>query len=123
VHLHLHGSVVRGEGRPDSDVDLAAQFDRAKVRSMLTEIGLKNRLSDILWGRSGSCRRGALEQEARANFQTRGGACLLKTLAFLRHILTSIELIEQFTSGRSMDEFQADPMRVAGRRAPLEENQ
>jgi predicted nucleotidyltransferase len=28
IHLHLHGSVVRGEARPESDVDLAAQFDK-----------------------------------------------------------------------------------------------
>ena len=48
THLHLHGSVVRGEDGPQSDVDLAAQFDRKKVRGMLTEIRLKNRLSDIL---------------------------------------------------------------------------
>lgn len=48
AHLHLHGSVVRRENGPGSDVDLAAQFDRVKVRTMLAEIGLKNRLSDIL---------------------------------------------------------------------------
>ena len=40
VHLHLHGSVVRGEAYSDSDVDLAV-FDRTKVRSALNEISLK----------------------------------------------------------------------------------
>ena len=48
MHLHLHGSVARGEARPDSDVDLAAVFDRSKVRGIIAEVGLKNRLSEIL---------------------------------------------------------------------------
>lgn len=48
VHLHLFGSRVNGHARPDSDVDLAAVFDRAKVRGILAEVGLKNRLSEIL---------------------------------------------------------------------------
>jgi predicted nucleotidyltransferase len=48
TRLHLHGSVVRGEARPDSDVDLAAVFDRSKVRGILAEVGLKRRLSEIL---------------------------------------------------------------------------
>jgi uncharacterized protein len=46
--LHLFGSRVTGTAGPDSDVDLAATFDRAKVRGILAEVGLKNRLSDIL---------------------------------------------------------------------------
>jgi predicted nucleotidyltransferase len=68
VHLHLHGSVVRGDARPDSDVDLAAEFDRAKVRSMLTEIGLKNRLSDILGAEADLADAERLEEEVQANF-------------------------------------------------------
>ena len=46
LHLHLHGSVVRGDTGPESDVDLAAQFDRAKVRSMLTQVGIEADLAD-----------------------------------------------------------------------------
>ncbi len=48
VHLHLFGSRVNDTAGPDSDVDLAAVFDRAKVRGILAEVGLKNRLSEIL---------------------------------------------------------------------------
>lgn len=35
VHLHLHGSQVGSEARPESDIDLAASFYRAKVRTAL----------------------------------------------------------------------------------------
>ena len=47
IHLHLHGSVVRGEAGLDSDVDLAAVFDRTKVRTALNEISLKNKLTAL----------------------------------------------------------------------------
>ena len=48
VHLHLFGSIVRGDARPDSDVDLAAQFDRAKTRSLFDVVRIQNKLTDIL---------------------------------------------------------------------------
>ena len=68
AHLHLHGSVVRGEAGPRSDVDLAAQFDRAKVRGMLAEIGIKNRLSDILGVEADLADAERLKDEVRTNF-------------------------------------------------------
>ena len=68
AHLHLHGSVVRGEAGPRSDVDLAAQFDRAKVRGMLAEIGIKNRLSDILGAEADLADAERLKDEVRTNF-------------------------------------------------------
>jgi predicted nucleotidyltransferase len=68
VHLHLHGSVVRGEAGPDSDVDLAAVFDRAKCSSMLYQIGLKNKLSDILGVEADLSNAEALKEEVRKNF-------------------------------------------------------
>ena len=48
LHLHLFGSIVRGDARPDSDVDLAAQFDRAKTRSLFDVVRIQNKLTDIL---------------------------------------------------------------------------
>lgn len=68
AHLHLHGSVVRGEAGPRSDVDLAAQFDRGKVRGMLAEIGLKNRLSDILGVEADLADAERLKDVVRTNF-------------------------------------------------------
>ncbi len=68
VHLHLHGSVVRGEAGPDSDVDLAAVFDRAKVRGILAEIGLKHRLSEILGADADLCNAERLKELVQGNF-------------------------------------------------------
>jgi len=48
VHQDVHGSVARGEATPSSDVDLIADFDRAKKLSLLGRIHLENRLTDIL---------------------------------------------------------------------------
>jgi len=48
LHLDLHGSVARGEETADSDVDLIADFDRAKALSLFDLVGLQLRLSGIL---------------------------------------------------------------------------
>jgi predicted nucleotidyltransferase len=48
VHLDAHGSVARCEATPSSDVDLIANFDRAKKLSLLGRVHLENRLTDIL---------------------------------------------------------------------------
>ena len=69
VHLHLHGSVVRGDARPDSDVDLAAVFDRAKVRTLFGVVGIKNLLSDILGVEADLADAERLRQEVRMNFE------------------------------------------------------
>jgi len=68
VHLHLHGSVVRGEAGPDSDIDLAAVFDRSKVRGILAEVGLKNRLSEILGIEADLANAERLKEMVQANF-------------------------------------------------------
>jgi len=48
-HLLLHGSYARGtEIREASDVDVIADFDRAKKLSLLGRVHLENRLTDIL---------------------------------------------------------------------------
>lgn len=68
VHLHLFGSRVNGRARPDSDVDLAAQFDRTKVRGILAEIGLKNRLSEILGAEADLSNAERLKELVQSNF-------------------------------------------------------
>lgn len=47
-HLRVHGSVARGESTEFSDVDLIADFDRAKKMSLLGRVHLENRLAEIL---------------------------------------------------------------------------
>jgi predicted nucleotidyltransferase len=48
VHLRLHGSMARGTATfAASDVDLIADFDRAKRFTLLDMTRLESRLSDI----------------------------------------------------------------------------
>jgi predicted nucleotidyltransferase len=68
IHLHLHGSVVRGEAGPNSDIDLAAVFDRSKVRGILAEVGLKNRLSEILGVEADLANAEFLKERVQINF-------------------------------------------------------
>jgi predicted nucleotidyltransferase len=69
VHLHLHGSQVNGHARSDSDIDLAASFDRAKVRTALDEIALQSRISEILGTDVDLCDAERLETEVQSNFR------------------------------------------------------
>jgi uncharacterized protein len=46
--LSLFGSVARGEARPDSDIDLAAEFDPAAKMDLIRLVGLEQELSDLL---------------------------------------------------------------------------
>jgi predicted nucleotidyltransferase len=48
VHLALFGSTARGDGRPDSDVDLLAAFDRTRRISLLDVAGIEIQLSELL---------------------------------------------------------------------------
>jgi predicted nucleotidyltransferase len=47
-HLSLFGSVARGEGEPDSDIDLAAELDREARIDLFALTSLERRLSEIL---------------------------------------------------------------------------
>ena len=48
-HLRLYGSYARGTAILDaSDVDVIADFDRAKKHTLIGRVHLENRLSDIL---------------------------------------------------------------------------
>lgn len=48
LHLRLFGSVARGDNRPDSDVDLMADFDQSRRLSLFDVVGMEQRLSDLL---------------------------------------------------------------------------
>jgi predicted nucleotidyltransferase len=48
VHLRLFGSVSRGEGSINSDVDLLADFDASKRLTLVTLGRLQGRLSELL---------------------------------------------------------------------------
>ncbi len=48
VHLRLFGSVARGEETAGSDIDLVADLDPARRRTLVTMARLENMLSDLL---------------------------------------------------------------------------
>ena len=51
LHLHLFGSVARGEATEESDVDLLAEFDRSRQITLLTIAGLEHLLGNLLHAR------------------------------------------------------------------------
>ncbi len=57
VHHHirrisLFGSVLRGEERPDSDIDLLVEFEPGKTPGYLALAGMEAELSGLLGGRT-----------------------------------------------------------------------
>lgn len=48
ARLSLFGSVARGDAGPDSDVDLAAEFDRSRPFGLFQFVRLEERLGDLL---------------------------------------------------------------------------
>ena len=48
VQLALFGSSLRGEARPDSDVDLLVDFDRSRNLSLVDYAEIRLRLCDLL---------------------------------------------------------------------------
>ena len=48
MRLSVFGSTVRGEARPDSDVDLLAPFDASRRISLLDIAGIEIKLSEML---------------------------------------------------------------------------
>jgi len=61
TRLALFGSVVRGEERPDSDVDILIDVDPHVKFSLLDRAGLMNRLEDLLGRPVEICRREMLK--------------------------------------------------------------
>ena len=48
VRLSLFGSTVRGDRRPDSDIDLLAAFDEGRRISLLDVVGIELQLAELL---------------------------------------------------------------------------
>jgi predicted nucleotidyltransferase len=61
TRLALFGSVVRGEERPDSDVDILIDVDPNVKFSLLDHAGVMNRLEDLLGRPVEVCRRETLK--------------------------------------------------------------
>ena len=65
-HLSLHGSYARGTAIGEaSDVDVIADFDRAKKLSLIGRVHLENRLTDILGVKADLADRAMLQPEVR----------------------------------------------------------
>jgi predicted nucleotidyltransferase len=69
VHLHPHGSVVRGNATLESDVDLAAQFAKTKRLSMIDLVGLQNMMPDVLGVEADLCDADRLKEDVQSNFE------------------------------------------------------
>ena len=63
--LWVFGSVARGEGRADSDVDLMAEFDPATKLSLVSLASLRAELSDLLQTPADLVERSALRPAVR----------------------------------------------------------
>jgi uncharacterized protein len=50
--ISLFGSVLRGEERPDSDIDLLVEFDPGQTPGYIALAGIESELSELLGGRS-----------------------------------------------------------------------
>ncbi len=46
IEASLFGSVARGNGRPDSDVDLLVKFDRNRKTSLFDLVSIQNELEE-----------------------------------------------------------------------------
>jgi predicted nucleotidyltransferase len=65
VRLSLFGSTARDEAGVDSDIDLLAAFDDARLLSLLDVIGIENRIADLLGRPVDLIEEGALRPRAR----------------------------------------------------------
>ncbi len=61
VRLSLFGSTARGDGGPDSDVDLLAAFDSERRLSVLDVVGIELHISQLLGTRVDLTEEGTLK--------------------------------------------------------------
>jgi uncharacterized protein len=64
-HLALFGSKARGDDSPKSDVDLLADYDRARRLTLFDKAGLEAELADVLMAPVDLCDRAMLEGSVR----------------------------------------------------------
>jgi len=69
VRLSLFGSTARGDGRPDSDVDLLAAFDDTRRISLLDVVGLELDLSEMLGCKVDLIEEGTLKPRVRRSVE------------------------------------------------------
>jgi uncharacterized protein len=67
LRVRLFGSVARGEADETSDVDLVAEFDDSI--SLLTLVGIENRLSDLLGCKVDLAQQRSLKPRIRATVE------------------------------------------------------
>jgi predicted nucleotidyltransferase len=67
AHLRVFGSVARGEARPESDIDLMADFAPDARISLMTMSGLSLQLCDLLGAEVDLSSAIALKEVVRAN--------------------------------------------------------
>jgi predicted nucleotidyltransferase len=53
--ISLFGSILRGEQRPDSDIDLPVEFEPGRTPGYIAPAGMEAELSDLLGGRTVDC--------------------------------------------------------------------
>src|SRR3989442_16028463 len=69
VRLSLFGSTMRGDGRPDSDIDLLAVFDENRALSLLDVIHVENQLADPLGQPVDLIEEGTLKPRVRKSIE------------------------------------------------------
>lgn len=67
-HLHVYGSVARGEAGPDSDVDIAATFAPGRKPSLVGFAGLRAEIADIVEATVDLTDRDTLTPKVATNF-------------------------------------------------------
>ena len=66
VHLRLFGSLARGDQNKGSDVDLIAEFDPSRRRTLVGLARLENMLSDLLGANVDLTLAGGLREPVRS---------------------------------------------------------
>ena len=69
LHLRLFGSVARGEETAASDIDLMADFDPERRRTLVSLSKLQNTLTDLLGARVDLSLSSALREPVRSRAQ------------------------------------------------------
>jgi len=69
IRLSLFGSTVRGDARPDSDVDLLAVFDSSRRISLLDMAGIELKLSAMLGRKVDLIEEGTLKPRVQVSVE------------------------------------------------------